>query len=192
MLPANRTGWWRIGILLALFAFLSFEPEANAAAAVPTDAGARTAAAVVSQANKLEAPILAELNRVRRARGLRPLKASRRLARAADAHLRALALAGQFRHEWTNGRPYDRWIRRFYPVGAARFWAVAENLIWSTGDLSATRAAQAWLASPAHRRVLLTPSWRELGIGAVYAVGAQGVYGGSDVVIAAAEFGARS
>jgi uncharacterized protein YkwD len=192
MLPANRTGCRRIGILLALFVFPSFGAEPYAAAAVPTDAGARTAVAVVSQAHELEAHILAELNRIRRARGLRPLKKSPRLGRAADAHLRALALAGQFRHEWTNGRRYDRWIRRFYPVGGARFWAAGENLIWSTGDLSATRAAQVWLASPPHRRVLLAPYWRELGIGAVYAVGAQGVYGGSDVVIAAAEFGARS
>jgi len=51
---------------------------------------------------------------------------------------------------------------------------------------------ETWLASPPHRRVLLTPAWRELGIGAARAFGADGVYAGADVVIAAAEFGARS
>jgi hypothetical protein len=51
---------------------------------------------------------------------------------------------------------------------------------------------QQWLDSPTHRRVLLTKSWRELGIGLVSAVRAPGAYGGRDVEIAAAEFGLRS
>jgi len=57
--------------------------------------------------------------------------------------------------------------------------------------LATADAVQQWLDSRAHRRVLLTKSWRELGIGVVSAVAAPGTYGGRDVQIAAAEFGLR-
>jgi hypothetical protein len=36
---------------------------------------------------------------------------------------------------------------------------------------------------------MLTPSWRELGVGVVAATAAPGAYGGKDVEIAATEFG---
>jgi len=39
---------------------------------------------------------------------------------------------------------------------------------------------------------MLTPSWRELGVGVVAATAAPGAYGGRDVQIGAAEFGSRS
>jgi uncharacterized protein YkwD len=48
-----------------------------------------------------------------------------------------------------------------------------------------------WLASPAHRAVLLTPAWRELGVGVVRAERATGVYASQDVYVVAVEFGAR-
>lgn len=146
----------------------------------------------LSAAEELERPILNQLNTVRRAHGLRPLRLSSALARAADDHVRALALAGQFRHEWSDGRAFKLWIRRYYPIGGARFWSVGENLIWSSGGLDAAQTANAWLASPGHRRVLLMASWRELGIGVVRAQGAGGQFGGADVYIAAADFGVRS
>jgi uncharacterized protein YkwD len=161
---------------------------------MPPEAGGPVAPQRVSlsAAEELERPILDQLNAVRRAHGLRPLRLSSALARAADDHVRALALAGQFRHEWSDGRAFNTWIRRYYPIGGARFWSVGENLIWSSGGLDAAQTANAWLASPSHRRVLLTPSWRELGIGVVRAQGAGGRYGGADVYIAAADFGVRS
>jgi uncharacterized protein YkwD len=146
----------------------------------------------VTHATDVESPILGELNRVRRAHGLRPLRLSAALARAAQAHVRALALSGQFRHEWPDGRPFARWITSFYPVQGARSWAVGENLIWSSAGLTAKGAAEAWLHSAPHRHVLLRPYWRQLGIGAVHAEGAGGIYGGTDATIAAAEFGVRS
>ena len=141
---------------------------------------------------ELESPILVELNRVRREHGLRPLRQSPALARAARAHLRALALAGQFRHAWPDGRRFDRWITWFYPAEGARFWAVGETLICNSAGLTPKGAVEAWLHSPPHRHVLLRPYWRRLGIGAVRAQGAGGVYGGADAMLAAAEFGARS
>jgi uncharacterized protein YkwD len=58
--------------------------------------------------------------------------------------------------------------------------------------MSPANAVQQWLESPAHRRVLLSRSWRELGIGVVRAAAAPGAYGRQDVQIAAAEFGSRT
>src|SRR2546423_6865057 len=97
---------------------------------LPASRAAPTAPGVtVSHVTELESPILVELNRVRREHGLRALRKSPALARAARAHLRALAIAGQFRHEWPDGRPFGPWITRFYPAQGARFWAVGEALM---------------------------------------------------------------
>jgi uncharacterized protein YkwD len=47
------------------------------------------------------------------------------------------------------------------------------------------------LASPTHRENLLAPAWREIGLGAVHAIGAGGVYNGLDATILTADFGVR-
>jgi uncharacterized protein YkwD len=114
------------------------------------------------------------------------------LANAATEHAKALATAGMFTHDWpTTGRLFSSWIRGFYPARGYRAWSAGENLLWASPGFSPTDAVQQWLDSPAHSRVLLTKSWRELGIGVVSAVAAPGTYGGGDVQIAAAEFGLR-
>ena len=146
----------------------------------------------VSATPELARALLAEVNRVRVANGLRPLAYSARLTNAATAHARALATAGQFTHTWpTNGRVFSSWIRDFYPARGYRVWSVGENLLWASPGFTPASGIQQWLDSPAHRRVLLTPSWRELGIAVVSAVSAPGAFGGRDVQIAAAEFGKR-
>ena len=70
-------------------------------------------------------------------------------------------------------------------------WSAGENLLWSVPSLSAADAVRQWLDSPTHRRVLLLPAWRDVGVGTVHAVAAPGAYGGQDVDLAAAEFGTR-
>jgi len=124
---------------------------------------------------------------------LRPLAYSARLANAATEHSVALATAGMFTHDWpTTGRFFSSWIRTYYPARGYRAWSAGENLVWASPGFTPASAVQEWLDSPTHRRVLLTKSWRELGIGVVSAVRAPGAYGGRDVQIAAAEFGLRS
>ena len=68
---------------------------------------------------------------------------------------------------------------------------MGENLVWASPDLSADQAIQMWLNSPPHRKNLLTPEWREVGLGAVRALDAPGVYEGLDVTILTADFGVR-
>jgi uncharacterized protein YkwD len=136
--------------------------------------------------------ITIEVNRIRRLHKLRPLRVSAQLTRAGVEHAKALALAGLFTHAWSDGSPFPTWMRRFYPPTGYRRWSTGENLVWQSPDLTARRAVQLWLASPPHRRNLLRPTWREIGLGVVRAQAAPGAYGNSDVELAAAEFGVRS
>lgn len=146
----------------------------------------------VSGRRSLQSAILVAINDVRTAKGLRSLRMSPLLSRAAFAHARALALAGAFEHEWPDGRPFQRWILRYYPLGARAFWSSGENLLWMGGDLTAPEAIRMWLASPEHRRNMLDPRWREIGVGVVHADGAGGAFSGHVVDLAATEFGVRS
>jgi uncharacterized protein YkwD len=146
----------------------------------------------VSATPDLARTLVAAVNRARRTHGLRPLAYSGPLTSAATGHARALATAGTFTHAWpTTGQFFSSWIRGFYPARGYRAWSAGENLLWASPGFTPASAVQQWLESPAHRRVLLTKSWRELGIGVVSAVAAPGTYGGRDVQIAAAEFGLR-
>jgi subtilisin family serine protease/uncharacterized protein YkwD len=143
----------------------------------------------VSDRAPVAASLMAAINRVRRARGLPAVAASQALSRAALAHARALAIAGEFSHDWGDGTPFATWIGRYYPVPRTQRWSAGENLLWSETAIDADDAVTAWLASAPHRRILLRPSWRELGAGIVSANEAPGLFGGRDVFIAVVDFG---
>jgi uncharacterized protein YkwD len=68
---------------------------------------------------------------------------------------------------------------------------VGENLLWSSAELNAAAALDLWLNSREHRAILLKASWRDVGVGAVYARSAAGAYAGRDVTIVTADFGVR-
>ncbi|HEY7018748.1 MAG TPA: CAP domain-containing protein [Gaiellaceae bacterium] len=74
-----------------------------------------------------------------------------------------------------------------YVTGAA---TVGENIAWGQGRLGNARTTMAaWLASPEHRAILLTGSWRDLGIGRVRA---GSFLGRPNVVLWVAQFGRRT
>jgi uncharacterized protein YkwD len=50
---------------------------------------------------------------------------------------------------------------------------------------------QMWKDSPPHRENMLGTRWRDIGISAVHVAAAPGAYGGHEVTIVAADFGAR-
>jgi uncharacterized protein YkwD len=167
-------------------------PAAQASAqSAPTSASGARAATTTSVATQLQRLVAAQINVVRHEHGLPRLVVSAQLTRAGQEHARQLAAAGYFSHDWSDGTPFGSWIRRFYPVAGARRWSAGENLAWSTPSVTAQQAVEMWLASPEHRRILLSKSWRQVGLGAIHADGAGGVYGGQSVVILAAEFGIR-
>lgn len=116
-------------------------------------------AAVTATLTKSESSLLAVMNQVRMAHGLRPLKADARLEGAARRHSRSMLRTGTFSHGAFNTR-----IRRA-GVHAPR---VGENLAWGAGAFARARMiVQMWLASPSHRANLLRPGYRLVGVGAI-------------------------
>jgi uncharacterized protein YkwD len=114
------------------------------------------------------AALLAEINVVRAAHHLAPVTANDALAQAAGAHTRDMVARGYFLHEsGPGGESFDARVHRFFrPARPAR---LGEVLAWGSGSYaSAPSAVQRWLASPPHRAVLLSPSFREIGIGVAH------------------------
>jgi uncharacterized protein YkwD len=103
--------------------------------------------------------LLTVMNEARMAHGLRPLHADRRLEHAAREHSSKMLRTGILFHG-----AFDARIRS---VGV-RAPRVGENLAWGAGRLSRARTVvRMWLASPGHRRNLLDPGYRLVGVGAL-------------------------
>jgi uncharacterized protein YkwD len=140
----------------------------------------------------LEAAVAHELNRARTAAGLRPLHVSPSLRTAARGHSRSMLEFGFFDHSSPDGTAFNDRIRRYYSDRGWRTWSVGETLLASpTASVDASAIVEAWLRSPAHRTVLLDPSWRDAGVGALYTPAAPNEYGGSQTVVVTADFGLR-
>jgi uncharacterized protein YkwD len=157
---------------------------------------AAAAPATVAPAQRetaLEQGILREVNRVRSDRGLRPLLAARGLQAAAAFQSKALLTQGVFEHDSLAGGALGERLRRFYPVGSARSWSVGENLLWSVDGIDAGSAVKLWLDSPVHRKIMLDPTWREFGAGAVASPSAPGIFSSAGaVVVVTIDFGTRT
>jgi uncharacterized protein YkwD len=78
-----------------------------------------------------------------------------------------------------------------YAVDGHRFWSVGENLAWATPNLNAQETLELWLKSPEHRKNLLKPTWRDIGVGGVFVHPAPGVFAGVAATIVTADFGVR-
>ncbi len=140
----------------------------------------------------LETEIVREMNQIRIARGVRPLRASPSLRSAARTHSRAMLELGYFGHDSADGTAFSDRIRRFYTNRGWDTWSVGEALLASEGQQIAAKATvRAWLDFPPHREVILSSAWRDAGIGAVYTPLAPSEYGGSEAVVVTADFGLR-
>jgi uncharacterized protein YkwD len=140
----------------------------------------------------LEAAVVREMNRVRIAAGLRTLHSSPSLRTAARGHSRSMLEYGFFSHDSVDGTAFSDRIRRYYSSRGWRTWSVGETLLASpTGVVDAEAIVAAWLESPSHRDVLLDPTWRDAGIGALHAATAPNEYEGAETIVVTADFGLR-
>jgi uncharacterized protein YkwD len=160
-----------------------------AAAILVTPALSARKGAASSQVS-LASHVLTQLNEVRVANGLVPLKPSSSLSAAAEQHSAEMLADGYFAHDSANGSPFWRRIQRYYPSHNG-YWSVGENLIWSSGSLGATSALKLWLSSPEHRANILNPHWREIGVAALSETDAPGTFGGDSVTLVTTDFGVR-
>ena len=138
-----------------------------------------------------EGAVLCLVNAQRANHGLRPLQLDRRLARAGAHHAGSMDAGDYFSHTEPNGSTVKQRAFKFnYLPGEGR-WQVGEDLGWGHGGGATPRAmVQAWMDSPAHRREILTRSYRN---GAVAAVRGAPESGAPEAgaLTAAAEFGHR-
>ena len=162
-------------------------------AAVALLVPAATAAPRRLHANRssLESGVLAKINVFRRNHHLAPLKLNAKLGAAARQHTVQMAQDGYFAHESADGSLFWKRIQAFYGSSPWAYWSVGENLLWSSPDVTPAKALQMWLASPEHRANLMNPRWREIGVSAVHADAAPGVFKGLDVTIVTTDFGVR-
>jgi uncharacterized protein YkwD len=109
-----------------------------------------------------EQQVVRLLNRVRSWHHLPPLRVERCLVRAARAHSRAMTHADYFAHDsLEDGERWSQRVRRF-----CRASMFGETIAWGTGSLATPAAiVRAWLESPPHRRVILMPTLRRIGVG---------------------------
>jgi uncharacterized protein YkwD len=164
-------------------------------AAVPASAGStapRARAVSLVALPSLSAQVTAAVNRVRLAHGRRPLAPAAGLRAAAFQHSTEMGRDGYFAHESHDGTAFWKRLQAFYPSSASGCWSVGENLVYAGPGMNADQAVHLWLNSPEHRRNLLDPHWRQMGVAAVEVIGAGGVFGGQTVTVITNDFGARS
>jgi uncharacterized protein YkwD len=159
--------------------------------AVPA-AGSARGQGSVSTAATLQAALVDKVNALRAAHGLSTLRVVTSLRSAATFHSTEMAKVGYFSHNSANGASFAKRIAGFYTPSRYRRWAVGENLLWGSPDVGSAQAMKLWLNSAPHRQNLLDPRWRDIGLSAVHATSAPGVYGNSPATIVTADFGLRS
>lgn len=124
---------------------------------------------------RVEAEMLARINDVRRRQGLTSLAASPLLDRVSQEHAEDMLLRSYFGHRSPEGLgPSERARAEGYRSG------VGENLVEQR--FSTAEALAAWLESPGHRRNILDPESREMGLGLAIGAGYDAAPGGYRVV----------
>jgi uncharacterized protein YkwD len=114
-----------------------------------------------------EQQLVVEINRVRAANGVRPLRTNARLRAAARAHSRDMVAHGYLGH--------GNFGRRLQNYGV-RARAIGENVAWGAGgSVNARAVVEGWMNSPWHRANLLSREFRRIGVGV-----ATGSFGGQN------------
>ncbi len=135
---------------------------------IPASAGA---------SSSLGRQVLKGINAQRHAHGLRPLRLAGALGRVAGSHSRFMAHVRRLQHESADGTSATVRIRR-----AMRVHRSGEAIAFAS---DARAIVSSWMASPPHRKLLLSPGYRVVGVGVV-----RGTYDSYRVLYATADLGA--
>ena len=136
------------------FVTVSAEPESNQ----HIDLG--FTATDVSVDTEAEEMMLKLTNRERTARGLRPLEINARARDVARAYSKRMLAEGYFSHiDADKHTPFDRMT-----AGGVSYGTAGENLALAP---TVQLAQQGLMNSPGHRANILSPSYREVGIGVI-------------------------
>ena len=172
--------------------FLVILAVASVTVLVASPVATPSAPTKVERRAALEAAVVREMNRVRAVRGLGPLRAAPSLRSAARGHSQSMLAQGFFSHDSADGTAFSERIRRYYTNAGYARWSVGEALMASRNrSVDAAEVVAAWLDSPPHRAIILSPTWRDAGIGVLYAPSAPATFGGSEAIVVTADFGLR-
>lgn len=110
----------------------------------------------------LQRAVVRSVNSARARHGLPPVRVHSRLTRASSAHSADQLRTGRASHESADGTPCRQRLRRY-----SRARRTGETIVWLTGGqrVTARRIVRMWLASRSHRRVLMDPRFRRIGVG---------------------------
>lgn len=124
---------------------------------------------------RVAAEMLERVNAVRRQSGLPPLLANPLLDRVAQEHAADMLARSYSGHRTPEGRdPSERALAAGYPSG------IGENIVEQR--FSVEEALEAWLSSVEHRRNILHPDCREMGLGLAIGEGYDAAPGGYRVI----------
>jgi uncharacterized protein YkwD len=168
-------------------------PSPAAAATASTARACAGAGAAPTTGAKTSKAILCLLNKERTRRGLPPLRTDPRLAKAARGHSKDMVQRRFFEHTAPGDVTFVERIQRQRYTAGARNWTVGENLAWGTGTLATPRKiVRGWMNSPGHRANILSPRFREIGIGIARGVPVAGAANGAHAgATFTTDFGAR-
>ena len=109
--------------------------------------------------------LLDRINLVRAEHGLRRVYPSTQLRGAAQRHSLDMLRRNYFAHTSPTGSTvFDRITHSGFVTGYAS-WLGGETLAWGTASLAGARATvHAWMLSPEHRAILMSPTYRWVGI----------------------------
>jgi uncharacterized protein YkwD len=115
---------------------------------------------------QIDAATFCLVEQVRAAHRLRPLRLNRPLQSVATSQTRDMVAGDYFGDNSISGQtPMQRILASPYPSGAARVNS-AQNIGWATGPLATPAAmVRAWMSSIPHRAIILTPRFRDIGVG---------------------------
>jgi uncharacterized protein YkwD len=107
-----------------------------------------------------------EVNGIRHAAGLATIKRTRPLRAAAQGHSDDMVRHRYFSHVSPSGLTLRERVARTGYLRRAREPRLGENIAWGSGTAAApAEIVKAWMASPGHREIILTPTFREVGVG---------------------------
>lgn len=128
------------------------------------------------------------LNVQRRKHHEHALRFDQRLALAGLQHARDMVQNQYFSHDAPSGQNFVQRIFNTDYVPARASWTLGENLAWGDQAKATPRAiVRGWMASPPHRRNILTAGFRQIGIAIVIGAPVGGV---GPAATYATEFGA--
>jgi uncharacterized protein YkwD len=190
-----RSGRALLATVLALAVCWAASVSGQALAArPPVPARCANANLLPSRANApvVAAATLCLVDQIRASRHLPPLWQNRELGRVASGQVATMLARNYFSDVRPTGQtPMSLVSRTSYTIKAPGGISVAQNIAWATGrhDTPA-RIVAAWMASPAHREVILSAEFHDAGVGVAASL-PQVLRAGRGGATYAMEFGVR-